>query len=130
MSEKKHKGSTSAGQLSVLIIDDEQVLARTIAHFLTLQGCQTQTCHSARDAMRLVEQEAFDVVLADWELPDSHGVDLIRHIRKTRRDSRIVVLSAHPSAGELETAARQLRTGYLQKPFSLDELSAVIFTAP
>jgi DNA-binding response OmpR family regulator len=124
---KKSKTAISTESSSILIVDDERVLAKTLAHFLQRQGCRTHICHTAKDAISTLATDPFDVVLADFELPDSQGLDLLRHIRKTLSTSRIVVLTAHPSTEAIEVATKKLKAKYLQKPFELEDLMAAIF---
>ena len=126
---KQNKAAGQAGQPSVLIVDDEQMLARSLARFLEKKGCRSLVCHSGQEALKTIRKTHFDVILMDRELPDADGLELIRSLRKTPSLSRIFILSAHPPEPAEEKSHKALLIKHIQKPFDLDTLYAAIFAS-
>src|SRR3989304_3561118 len=66
----------------VLVIDDEPAVLRVLGLLLERNGFRVDTVASARDALRLLEREKFDVVLSDIIMPELSGVDFLRELRR------------------------------------------------
>ena len=101
---------------SVLLVDDEAPLLRTLRRLLEPEGFDV---HEAGDAASVSHELASepDVVLLDLRLGDVSGVELIREIRQQSPDSEIVVMTGYAS---IDTAVESMRAGafdYLEKPF-------------
>ena len=107
----------SAGAGRVLVVDDDEGLARFIVEVLSDAGHHAAAVPSAEAARRRVEATAFDVVVTDLRMPGESGLDLLAWLR--RYDPRIAVL-AITAYGSLETAVQAMRLGaadYIPKPF-------------
>ena len=91
----------SAGAGRVLVVDDDEGLARFIVEVLSDAGHHAEAVPSAEAARRRVEATAFDVVVTDLRMPGESGLDLLAWLR--RYDPRIAVL-AITAYGSLETA--------------------------
>jgi CheY-like chemotaxis protein len=114
--------------LSILFVEDHADTARVIAKLLETMGHEVQTASSVEDAVRLVIERRFDLILSDVGLPDGSGVGLIHGIRPFC-DAPAIALTAYSSA---EDIARCLRAGFdlhLAKPASPVELREAIETA-
>ena len=101
----------------VLVVDDDEGLARFIVEVLADAGHHAEAAASGAAARRRVEAGAFDVVVTDLRMPGESGLDLIAWLR--RYDPRIAVL-AITAFGSLETAVQAMRLGaadYIPKPF-------------
>jgi DNA-binding NtrC family response regulator len=105
-------------------VDDEQVLRETLAELLEQEGFPVKTADSASAALTLVEQEHFDIVFCDLQLPDQDGVTLLEKILQINPETFVLVLTAY---GSLDTAVEAFKRGahdYLTKPVRFEELVA------
>jgi nitrogen-specific signal transduction histidine kinase len=111
-------GGTS---LSILVVDDEQLLCETVTWMLGEEGHRIVAVHAAEDALARLQQEEFDVVLTDLRLPGMDGEALIRAMSERWPDlaGRTILTS-----GLLHTPRAEI--AYLQKPFSRAQLLAAI----
>ncbi len=104
----------------VLIIEDEALLARTLAQAFREQGYEVSRARSAEDARGiLADGAAFDLMLLDNRLPGQSGLDFLAEIGKPA-GTRVVLMTAY---GTEETRRRSRELGadiYLRKPFDLD----------
>lgn len=113
----------------VLVVDDEKLVCQSCLSILSEEGYQVDTCLSARDSLRRLDGERFDMLVADLRMPDIDGIDLIERAKKKRPDLAVVVITGYPS---VDTAVATLKLGateYVPKPFTPDELADRVRTA-
>jgi two-component system response regulator AtoC len=110
----------------VLVVDDDNVLRKVITEQLSRAEFQATAAASAREALQLLGDTDFDVVLLDIRMPDMTGLDALQEIRKLEDPPEVVMLTADTS---LSTGLEAMRHGaydYLTKPATLDEMEAVL----
>ena len=110
----------------LLVVEDEQALAELLTYNLEAEGYEVRNAESAEDAELLVAEEAPDLVILDWMLPEVSGIELCRRFRSRSETSAMPVLML-TARGEESDRIRGLSTGaddYVVKPFSLPELLA------
>jgi DNA-binding response OmpR family regulator len=101
---------------SILIIDDEPNLRRSLGLILQRAGYSITTAASAAEALHLLRAGAYDLAFLDIKLPDQNGIDLLPQLRELYPDMPILILTAHAT---LDTAIGAVRLGardYLLKP--------------
>lgn len=111
-----------ADQPHVLFVDDEQMLHTLFTRLFKRFDIQLTHCMSALQAVDLLEEHTFDLVITDFMMPDMDGVELLAHIRETYPSVRVIMITAHAN---VQHAVRAMKTGaidYIPKPFSTDEL--------
>jgi DNA-binding NtrC family response regulator len=114
---------------SILLVDDEEKILKTLGRALRDAGHEVVDTTSARQAQRLLNGRAFDVMIVDNVMPDVGGLDLIReYVAATNENERpqILMMTAHAT---VESALEAMKLGaldYLQKPFEIDELLVVV----
>ncbi len=112
--------------MRILLVEDEDRIASFVTKGLGSEGHTVERTATSRDAMELVRDQEFDLVLLDLLLPDGNGRDVLRALRAEHRTTPVLVLSA---LGEVEDKVELLDSGandYLTKPFALAELTARI----
>lgn len=105
----------------ILLVEDEKHIAQGIIFNLEFEGFLITHTETGAAAMDAFGRQSFDLVVLDLMLPDSHGFDLCREMRKTQPKLPILMLTA---LGEEQDRVSGLKEGaddYLTKPFSLDE---------
>lgn len=120
----QHSGSRTYPVIKVLVIDDDFMVARVHAGFVSKEPGFTVAgiAHTAKDAITATTELNPDLALLDIHLPDMNGLDLLQRLREVQPDLDILVISA---AREMDTVRRALRGGivhYLMKPFAWDDL--------
>lgn len=123
MAEASRSSDGSAQR--ILIVEDEEHLAKGLKLNLELEGYQAEVATTGRQAgERLLGASAYDAIVLDVMLPDLNGFELCRRLRDAGNYVPIVMLTARGSA---EDRVRGLEAGaddYMVKPFELDELLA------
>ncbi len=109
----------------VLLVDDEEKILKTLGRALRDEGHDVTTAARALDGQRLLAEEAFDLLIIDYRMPDRSGMEVVKELVATTPDGErpaIVMMTAH---GSVESAVEAMKLGahdYLQKPFEVDEL--------
>jgi len=109
----------------VLLVDDEEKILKTLGRALRDEGHDVTTAARALDGQRLLAEQAFDLLIIDYRMPDRSGMEVVKELVATTPDGErpaIVMMTAH---GSVESAVEAMKLGahdYLQKPFEVDEL--------
>ena len=103
---------------SILIIDDEPLLLRSMALILQRARYRVAMAGSAREARRQFQADPFDLIFLDLKMPEVDGLTLLGEIRVRQPNIPVFILTAHASAKLEEDATRQGARGYLLKPIT------------
>lgn len=102
----------------VLVVDDERDMAESCAYFLDRAGYEAVVATAAEEALELLREQRFSVVVSDVRMPRMSGIALMEAIRATAPDVEVVLITGYP---EVETAVEAMRMGaldYITKPFT------------
>ena len=106
----------------VLLVDDEIVFTDNMSKLLTSRGYRVTAVNSGDSAIRVLEEEDFDVVVLDLKMPGMDGITTLREIKKLGLFTETLILTGH---GAIDTAMEAIKLGaydYLAKPCEIDEL--------
>jgi two-component system response regulator PilR (NtrC family) len=110
----------------ILVVDDEEDLRQAIVELLTVDGFEVHGVATAEQAYELLSQTAFDVLIADNNLPGKSGLELLEDTLSRYPEIVGIVITGF---GTIETAVQAIKKGaydYLSKPFKLVELSIMV----
>ncbi|HTG01260.1 MAG TPA: sigma-54 dependent transcriptional regulator [Nitrospirota bacterium] len=110
----------------VLVIDDEELIRRTLEQHLSKEGYLVTATDSAEAGLDVVADDPPDVLLLDNRLPGMSGLALLEKLRISERSIMVIMVTA---TDEVESAVKAMKLGaydYISKPFNIDELSLVI----
>jgi len=114
------------GPFTILIVDDEKILARSIKLFLEEQGYEAEVAEDGEKALSLLETMHPDLVFLDVRLPKISGIELLKRMKEFDPHMYVVVMTAY---GSIEGAVEAMKLGafdYLKKPVDLDELKILL----
>ncbi|HWP23236.1 MAG TPA: sigma-54 dependent transcriptional regulator [Candidatus Binatia bacterium] len=114
---------------TVLVVDDEKVLAGAMGDYLGRHGYTVGVKYSGEEALATIDQEPPDIVVLDYRLPRMDGLEVLRRIKEMRPEVEVIMLTAH---GSVESAVEAMKGGafdYLSKPLDLEELRLVVTKA-
>lgn len=113
--------------LSLLVVDDDLLLARLMKANLDLPGhVRTEIAGSAEEALARLARGGIDALITDLAMPGMDGVDLVRRVRETDRSLPIVVITAHATVERAVQGMRAGATEFLQKPVNIDALLTLV----
>jgi response regulator of citrate/malate metabolism len=113
-------GSVPTSGLTALVVEDEALVAEANALYLQRLGLEVVgVARSGRDALRLLAANPdIDLVVLDMNLPDSHGLDLLRRIRGAGHGADVIAVTAARDVDVVRQAVAQGVVAYVIKPFT------------
>jgi CheY-like chemotaxis protein len=115
----------------VLLAEDEEINRIVVASMLEELGHQVAAVTNGNDALAALEQDSFDVILMDVQMPELDGLETARRIRASRcARIPILALTARALAGDRERCLEAGMNDYLTKPVKLDDLRRALASIP
>ncbi|HDS73909.1 MAG TPA: response regulator, partial [Firmicutes bacterium] len=119
-----------AEEQKILVVDDEDVITWAISQGLTRRGeLAVDTASSGEEALGILEQRTYDLVITDIRMRGMNGFELLTHIRSRYPDTGVVVMTAYGSAEAKREASERGSLFYLDKTFEMDEMRQVVRSA-
>jgi two-component system response regulator PhoP len=110
--------------MRLLLVEDDQTLARSLAAQLERAGYRVQSAEDGREGLYYAREFPIDVAIVDLGLPSLSGVELIRSLREEGKDTPILVLTARDRWQDKVEALKLGADDYVVKPFHVEELLA------
>jgi DNA-binding NtrC family response regulator len=113
-------------QKSILVVDDDISVTESLCLVLSGACYQVQTAHNFAGACAIISDRQFDLVITDLCMPDGTGIDVITHVKAESPETEVILMTGH---GSLDITIEAIKRGayyYLEKPFSPDNLHALI----
>ncbi|MCU0938089.1 MAG: sigma-54 dependent transcriptional regulator [Burkholderiaceae bacterium] len=111
---------------AILVVEDEEVLARNVVRYLQQHGYIAQSAGSAREALALLDDFRPDCALLDYNLPGMDGLQLMAALREREPDLPVIIMTGQ---GNVQLAVEAMKAGaqnYLSKPVALDEVRLAV----
>jgi len=112
--------------IRILLVDDERTLRESCASVLQMDGFSVTLAGRGEEALDLVRNRKFDIVLVDLYMSQVSGLELLRAVLEAHRDTIVVVMTGNPSVTSSIEALRAGAWDYLPKPFSATHLQVLI----
>jgi two-component system response regulator HydG len=113
----------------ILLVDDEQALCVAAEKILTKEGHHVTAVYTLTAGQKHLDDHGADVVITDLALPDGDGLDMLRHVKATRPDVEVIVITGH---GSVERAVEAMRLGaydFIEKPLDRHALLRAVHKA-
>lgn len=110
----------------ILFVDDEKVFTDNMSKLLDTRGYRTTAVNNGEDAINILKEDRFDVVVLDLKMPGMDGITTLREIKKLGLFTETLILTGH---GSIDTAMEAIKLGaydYLTKPCEIEDLTAKI----
>jgi DNA-binding NtrC family response regulator len=112
--------------VKILIVDDERVALKNLEHVMKKEGYDVTATESGQNALRLLEEQRFDVVLTDLRMEKVDGMQILKKSQDLYPDGEIIMITGYAT---LESAVEAMKKGafhYVAKPFKLDVVRNVV----
>ena len=110
----------------ILLVEDEEKLARFVELELTHEGYQVEKAFDGRTGLDMAEKGGYDLLLLDIMLPGLNGLEVLRRLRKDGSAVPVIMLTARDAVMDKVTGLDMGADDYVTKPFSIEELLARI----
>jgi DNA-binding NtrC family response regulator len=110
----------------ILIVDDEKIALKNLEHIMKKEGYEVVGTQSGPNALKLLEEQPFDVVLTDLKMEKVDGMQILKKCRDLYQDAEVIIITGYAT---LESAVQTMKHGafyYVAKPFKLDEVRKVV----
>ncbi len=110
----------------ILVVDDEASVRDWVTIYLKREGHSFRTAANGAEALDIIAEESFDLVITDLKMPKVSGLDVLRAVKERSPETEVVMVTAFATP---ETAIEAMKAGaydYLTKPFKIDEMGLVI----
>lgn len=108
----------------ILLVDDDVRLAEQIREFLQLEDYVVELAHDGADALQLLDVFQFDLIILDWDLPDTSGLSICKKFRAAGGKTPVIFLTGKDSVDNKADGLNEGADDYMTKPFHPRELSA------
>jgi len=113
-------------QIKILVVDDEDSIRLTLSEFLKREGYDVKQAEDAIQALEIIKLYDFDCIITDIIMPRMTGIDLLKSIRETDQNCRIIIMTGEPTVDTAIQAVQMGANDYLSKPIRKDELLLVV----
>ena len=113
-------------KLSVLVVDDEVLIRKSLSKVLRARGYAVELASTGKEGLQKATELRPQVMILDMRLPDTDGIELLRRIRVSHPDLPVIITTAYLSIEPQLKVLDLPHSGYIVKPFRLDELGARI----
>ncbi|MFZ6014313.1 MAG: sigma-54-dependent transcriptional regulator [Bacteroidota bacterium] len=111
---------------AILLIEDDLTFSRILEGFLNKHGNKVTVSHHGKEGLKIFSSHPFDLVLLDYRLPDTTGMDILAEIKATGSVVPVIIMT---SFNDIRTAVKAIKAGafeYVTKPVNPDELLMVV----
>jgi DNA-binding NtrC family response regulator len=109
----------------ILVVDDEENVCQSIKKVLSRKGYDVSQALTVDDAVKLIKEMTFDLVITDMMIPGTSGLELLQIIRDHYPELEVIMITGYASIESAVSATKLGATAYLPKPFTPDELTKV-----
>ena len=109
-------------QKNILLVDDDTGVRTVFSSILTKEGYRVTAVKNGYEAIKVIDEESFDLALVDLRMPGLDGIQVLEKIKSRRPQTRVIIYSAYGSVEDAVEAMRKGAADYLNKPFSPNEL--------
>ena len=115
--------------IKVLIVDDEELFARSIADILTMTGYAAEHVTNGEDAVMKCKGKSFDVILMDIKLPGMNGVETYKKMKEVQSDVAVIMITGFAIETIIQEGLKEGAVGVMYKPLDIDKLIDMINVA-
>jgi DNA-binding NtrC family response regulator len=112
--------------IRILVVDDEIPVCNSIASALGETGYEIDTALSGEEAIKKNDTHPYDLIITDLMMPGISGMDLLKALMERDNNTRVIMITGYPSAQSAVEAVKLGAVDYLPKPFTPEQLRAMV----
>lgn len=114
----------------ILVIEDEPGISRVCARTLGAEGFLVDTASNGKVALDILKKKGYDLCLIDIRTPEMNGIELFQHLKQKYPEmtSRVIFTTGDVLSGNIQAFLKKANRPFLPKPFTPDELRAIVRT--
>lgn len=113
---------------SILVVEDSTVIMELIRFLLTTFGYESKEARDGFEALKIVKENRFDLILLDIQLPGFNGLEVLKEIKKLPEIQRtpVIALTAHAMQGDEDRFLKAGCSGYISKPIDIGTFKSIL----
>jgi CheY-like chemotaxis protein len=121
-------GEGKSKSKSILVVEDEPIIAKICTRTLSSEGFQVESAVNGKVALGILNQKKYNLCLIDIRTPTMNGVELYEHLEENYPEmtSRVIFTTGDVLSSNIKTFLEKTNRPYLPKPFTPDELRAIV----
>ena len=115
---------------SILVVEDSPAIMELIRFLLTTFGYESREARDGFEALKIVKESRFDLILLDIQLPGFDGLEVLKEIKKVPdiRRTPVIALTAHAMQGDEDRFLKAGCSGYISKPIDIGRFKSILDT--
>jgi DNA-binding NtrC family response regulator len=109
-----------------LLVDDDEFIRDSLKIAFTTKGCSIRVAETAEQGLQAIKEEQFDIIISDFRLPGMNGLDFLKLAAVTQPQSVNILITAYRDEYSFSEAIRIGVTEFIEKPFSVKTLVALL----
>ncbi len=122
----KNKDNPGPGKIRLAVIDDEPIVCQRLRQIFRKKAFEMETFGAAEPALQRAAENPFQVVLLDIRLPDRDGLEVLKQITKDFPGTQVILITGYATLDQAVEAVKKGAFYYLAKPFTPDQVSAIV----
>jgi two-component system response regulator FlrC len=110
----------------ILVVDDDRAMRLALAESLESCGYDIVAAENGREALEKFKKGKFDLVVTDMKMPGMTGIEVLRSVKELSPEMPVILITAYGTVGTAVEAMKEGAAEFIMKPFSLDDLEAVV----
>ncbi|MDP1853705.1 MAG: diguanylate cyclase [Candidatus Omnitrophota bacterium] len=115
-----------SNDIRIFLVEDDEQLRQELRDVLSQEGYIVETSSNLRQASEELKNSFYNLVLVDIKLPDGSGIDLLKDVKRSNAYSAVIILTAWASIENSISALNEGAFAYIQKPFNMDSMLAIV----
>jgi ATP-dependent Lon protease len=115
-----------SGRHKILVVDDEEITRRNLAHVFSKDGYHVQTAADGTEALALLEKVVFDIIVTDLKMKTVDGMAVLEKAREINPDTEVIIMTGYATVSTAIEAMKKGSYHYLAKPLKLDEVRSTV----
>ncbi|HDY89293.1 MAG TPA: sigma-54-dependent Fis family transcriptional regulator, partial [bacterium] len=115
--------------INILVIDDDPVMRDSCFQILSRKGCDVLLSENGQNGLNQLKTKKIDVVILDLKLPDMKGLDVLKKIKKSNKETVVIVITGYPTVDFSVKAMKMGAYDFIPKPFTPNMLRTIVVKA-
>ena len=107
----------------ILLVDDETEFLESLAERMRVRGMEVTTATSATEALKKVQEESYDAIILDLQMPQIDGLEALEILKKKNPEIQVILLTGHATVEKGVEAMKLGATDFMEKPASVEVLT-------
>jgi len=112
--------------VKIIVVDDEEIVLSLICDTLEDEGYDIKTASNGEDALKIIEQDTFDLIISDIRMPGIDGIELIKRTREIQPEIGVIFMTGYANLNSAKNAIKQGAFDYIMKPFEISEIRKAV----